>query len=254
MTPSPRSVGFLARLMNPWSRPRGVRSPNSAVGDGAGRGVPAAGRRGALRYVIACATLLAGAGVLRGLNADAVPMSQPLQGLPAALGPWQGETDYFDADTVASLRVDDYILRRYYQTSNSIPVWLYVGYWGAQRLGQERIHSPSVCLPGAGWVIARSGVTGIQVGDRTIQVNNDLITKDGQQQLVIYWYQIHGRVVAKELPATATLAWTSLTEHHSDEALVRINAPVVGSINDTLAREVSFVRTAFPALAQRLPD
>jgi len=211
------------------------------------------GRRWLPSYVIACATLLLSAGLLNGLGTENVPITHPLQGLPDTLGSWRGETDYFDPDIVAALHVDDYVLRRY-QTSTTGTMWLYVGYWGAQRLGQERVHSPSVCLPGAGWVIARSGVTPIRLGSRTIVVNSNLIQKDDLQQVVVYWYQIHGQVVAKELPATATLAWTALTERHSDEALVRINTVLAGSVNATIAREISFVQAAFPALSRLLPN
>jgi len=211
---------------------------------------------GRARYLIAFATLVAAAVLLRGLTtSEAVPITHPLQGLSSSLGAWRGQTDYFDPGTVDALHVDDYILRRYQATPTpGTELWLYVGYWGAQRLGQERVHSPSVCLPGAGWVISQPGLAPVRLADRTILVNRDVIAKADQRQLVLYWYQIHGRVVAKELPATAVLAWTSLTQHHSDEALVRINAPIVGSMQATLDREIAFVQTAFPALAHLLPD
>jgi EpsI family protein len=179
---------------------------------------------------------------------------RPLGALPLALGPWQGETDYFEPEVVATLRADDYLLRRY-RTRAGEGLWLYVGYWGAQRLGQTRVHSPSVCLPGAGWIIARYGTTPVRLpGGATITVNSDVVQRGADRQVVLYWYQIHGKVVAGEMGAISTLAWTSLTTRRSDEAVVRITAPISRSAEDTLREEVAFVQTAFPPLARLLPQ
>ncbi len=205
-------------------------------------------------YVVALLTIVAATALLRALaQGEPVGTAHPLHQLPLALGPWQGETDYFEPEVLAGLRVDDYILRRY-QAEQGGALWLYVGYWAAQRLGQTRVHSPSVCLPGSGWVITSAAVVPIRLpGGGTIAVNSDVIQKGTDRQLVLYWYQIHGRVVAKELRAVATLAWTSLLEHRSDEALVRVNAPISGSVQRTLRQEAAFVQAMFPSLARLLP-
>jgi EpsI family protein len=206
-----------------------------------------------LSYLLALATILLATGFSRALaQAEPTATQQPLQAFPLNLRGWQGETDYFAPDVVNALRVDDYILRRY-QDSRHRWLWLYVGYWGAQRLGDTRVHSPAVCLPGAGWVITRYGITPIPIAGGTILVNSDVIQKGNERQIVLYWYQIHGKVVAKELRAMGVLAWTSLTQRRSDEALVRVNAPITSSVEDAVHEGAAFLEAAFPSLARLLP-
>ena len=132
-------------------------------------------------------------------------------------------------------------------------MWLYVGYWGSQRPGVNRLHSPVVCLPAAGWIIANLQNMPIRLADRTIIVNRAEVQKDEARQVVLYWYQIKGTVVAKELSAVTFLAWTSLTQHRNDEALVRITAPAFGHSQDTLRSEAAFLQAAFPHLDRLLP-
>jgi EpsI family protein len=205
-------------------------------------------------YLIALATIIAAALLYNGIGVDqTVVLPQHLAALPLNLASWEGETDYFEPGIIAQLGLADYILRRYRDPAGKI-LWLYAGYWGSQQVTGSRIHSPAVCLPGAGWVIVNSRIMPIRLSDRTIMVNGDVIQKDDQRQLVLYWYQIHGRVVATELRAVTLLAWTALTQRRSDEALVRINTPIVGSPQDTLQLAVAFVQTAFPPLARLLSE
>jgi len=201
-------------------------------------------------YLIALLTIVAAAFLSHGVAVDhTTVLLRPLQALPLNLKGWAGETDYFDPGIVAQLGAADYILRRYRDPSGKI-LWIYAGYWGSQQIADSRVHSPAVCLPGAGWVILNAKILPIRVSGRTITVNRNVIQKEDQTQIVLYWYQIHGTVVARELQASAFLAWTALTQRRSDEALVRINAPLVGGTQDTLQRIVAFVQTTFPQLTR----
>jgi EpsI family protein len=185
----------------------------------------------------------------------------PLREFPMRLAGWRGSDEFFDPTVLSGLRVDDYLLRQY-QSPSQGGLWLYVAYYGSQPT-DTRVHSPAVCLPGAGWTIIQSsrmpiavprGVTaGPAAAPSVFDVNRVLIQKGEDRQLVLYWYQIHGRVAARELNAISLLAWTAFTEHATDEALVRINAPIVGSVGSTTAREVAFVRAMSPALRELLP-
>lgn len=204
-------------------------------------------------YLVALVTLLVAILLSNAVaHPPSLPAIHPLQTFPLRLEQWDGQTDYFDPNTVAVLKVDDYLLRRYHHSSHGL-LWLYIAYYGSQGF-ENRVHSPAVCLPGSGWIIANSTVTPVRIHDRTIVVNSNLIKKGNEEQLVLYWYQIHGRVVAKELQAVTFLAWTSLTHRWSDEALVRINAPIVGGPQHTLQNEVAFLLEAFPPLARLLPQ
>lgn len=204
-------------------------------------------------YLVALATIVLAIFPVRAATHEAtIPTRQPLNALPQRLEGWEGQTEFLEPGILKILRADDYILRRYRGTSGDV-LWLYVAYWGSQTLGGNRLHSPVVCLPGAGWTIASLQNMPIRFADRTIVINRAEVQKDEARQVVLYWYQIKGTVVAKELPAVAFLAWTSLTQHRSDEALVRITAPMFGTAQDTLRSETAFLQAAFPHLDRLLP-
>ena len=135
-------------------------------------------------------------------RAEPVAMREPLTTCPLELSDWKGErAPDFDEATLALLGVDEYI-NRVYLDSRKRPIGLYVGYYGSQRAG-DTIHSPLNCLPGAGWSPISFSRMPISVDagpatPRDITVNRYVIEKGLDRQLVLYWYQSHGRVVASE--------------------------------------------------------
>jgi EpsI family protein len=206
------------------------------------------------RAVLIALTMLFAAGlVLRAVEyAPAVPLHQPLRQFPLHVAGWQGNTGFLTPDIVAALHADDYLLRNY-QADARTSLGLFIAYYAVQP-PDTRIHSPAVCLPGAGWYIVRSGHETIPLPGRAITVNRSVIEKGTDRLEVLYWYQMHGVVAAGDLQAISMLAWTSLTMHRSDEALVRITAPLVGGEPATVARETNFVKAAFPMLERFLPE
>ena len=79
------------------------------------------------------------------------------------------------------------------------------------------------------------------------------MSKGEDRQLVLYWYQERGRVVADEYWGKAYLVWDSVTRGRSDGALVRLSAPVVVSEEATYRSLVEFSTTVFPLLTEFLP-
>lgn len=204
-------------------------------------------------YLFALVAILAAAAVLRTVEyAPAVPLHRPLRDVPLQLSGWTGQTGFLTADVAGVLHADDYLLRTY-QDGAGHQLALFVAYYSSQP-PDTRIHSPAVCLPGAGWYIARSGLERIAFAGRTITVNRNMIQKGDDQEMVLYWFQMRGAVATNDIQAAGLLAWTSLTQRRSDEALVRINAPIVGTVRQTVEREAAFVRTVFPLFRRLLPD
>ena len=130
-------------------------------------------------------------------HGEAVVARQPLHDLPYTLGAWTGEEQPLQEEVVQAVGVSDYTNRIYAQPAGT-PVQLYVGYYASQRTG-DTIHSPKNCLPGSGWDPIRSGYATIFIpGGRKIVVNEYVIQQDQNKQLVFYWYQGRGRVIASE--------------------------------------------------------
>jgi EpsI family protein len=185
---------------------------------------------------------------------------EPLAALPMQLAEWTGRrAPDFDERTMAVLGVDDYITRVY--SAPGGPVGLYVGYYRSQRQG-DTIHSPMNCLPGAGWQPVKTGrltlaVNGAGGAAREIEVNRFVIQKGEERQVVLYWYQSHGRVIASEYWGKVFLVADAVRLNRTDAALVRVISPIErGERSEAAAeaRAAAFVRELFPRLSAHLPE
>ncbi len=214
------------------------------------------------RAVIASLVLLLGAlGLSVASRSEQVPARDPLSNLPTSVVEWQGQpTERFDQQTLAVLGTDDY-LNRVYVSPTYGSVGFYVGYYQSQRQG-SKLHSPLVCLPGTGWETERSGLLTIPMvsgsGRRTIEVNRLTIAKGLDRQVVLYWYQSQGRVIANEYWGKLYSMVDAARRRRTDTAIVRVLSPVVGNDAQAEARAeqaaTGFTQAVFPLLSRFLPD
>lgn len=208
------------------------------------------------RVAVSCAALV-GALIFLQLRSsgDAVPVRRPLDTLPVALGAWQGrEGTILDADARNVLRVKDHVIRRYVDTGGH-PLWVYIGYWDTQRKGAQ-MHSPKNCLPGSGWEPLEASRLSVPLPapHPPLVVNRYLIQKDGEQQIVLYWYRSQGKAIPGEMAARAEMVRSALFHNRTDGALIRVSAPVVSSAATTTDRLITFVQALSPVLPEYLPD
>ena len=208
-----------------------------------------------LRAAILSVLILGAGWYSSGPGEEAVTSRAPLAALPRAVGPWTESVDVpLDGEVRATLGADDYVNRTYLNEAGQ-PVTLYIGYYASQRQG-DTIHSPQNCLPGAGWQPIEGGPAPLDVEPRGIVVNRYVIQKGIDRQIVLYWYQGRGRVVANEFANRFWLMFDAATRHRSNGALVRIAAPVrssAGSLEAADAAAVDFTRALFPRLSSSLP-
>jgi EpsI family protein len=153
---------------------------------------------------------------------------------------------------VQAVSVSDYT-NRFYFAGGLAPVQLYVGYYASQKTG-DTIHSPKNCLPGAGWDPVHSGFTTINVaGGRQIVVNEYVIQQDQNKQLVFYWYQGRGRVIASEYAGKFWMVADAISRNRTDGALVRLVTPINDNEVSARARLVGFTQDLFPQLDKIIP-
>lgn len=198
--------------------------------------------------------LLAGAGLYSAgaASVEAVVPRAELASLPLTLGDWRGrEAAPLADDVLGQLGVDDYVNRQYGR-SGARPVGIYVGYYASQRQG-DTIHSPQNCLPGAGWFPVESGVTELRAGNRQVRVNQFVIQKGLQRQVVLYWYHGRGRVTANEYANKAFLMLDAARLHRTNGGLVRLIAPVTSSPEAARAELAGFASLLLPRLDGHLP-
>ena len=176
---------------------------------------------------------------------------------PMNLEGWLGTSLTLEKQYIDALRFDDYVLADY-RFGDGQPVNLYAAYYRSQRKGQSA-HSPQSCLPGGGWEISSFNSMDLPATSgmvRSLHVNRALIQKDGQKQIVFYWFKQRDRILSNEYLVKVYLLWDALSRGRTDGALVRI-ASLVGPgetediVNQRLLR---FVSTVEPELNRYVPD
>src|ERR1700730_11934554 len=176
----------------------------------------------------------------------------PLREFPSDLGLAHSEDRPFEAQIVRAIGADDYINRVY--LGSAPPIELYIGYYKDQRSG-DRIHSPKNCLPGSGWEPVHSARVQIgSVGGVPVLVNGYLVAQGARRDMVLYWYQSHGRIVASEYWAKFWLIADALKHKTSDGAMIRIWTTAADGEATAQARAVDFARRVYPQVAEFLPD
>lgn len=206
--------------------------------------------------IVALLLLGAAAGINRSSIPERVPLREPLAGFPMEVEGWRGgDTAAFDQGVLTVLGVDEY-LNRVYVTPDHEAAGFYVGYYQSQRQG-DTIHSPLNCLPGAGWEPVTRERVAIPVGASSVVVNRLTIEKGGERQVVLYWYQGHGRIVASEYWGKLYTVLDAIRTHRTDAALVRIIVPVrrEGANAAATARQAAtrFAEAVLPLLKRYLP-
>lgn len=185
-------------------------------------------------------------------HGEPVILHQPLRDLPYTIENWKGQEQPLPEQIVQAVGVSDYTNRVYFQPTEP-PVQLYIGYYASQRTGAT-MHSPKNCLPGAGWEPISAGYATIPLTTaRQIVVNDYIIQKDLNKEMVLYWYQGRGRVIASEYAGKFWTVTDAISRNRTDGALVRLITPVNDGEARARMRLISFAQSLFPNLDAIIP-
>jgi EpsI family protein len=194
-----------------------------------------------------------------------VPPRAAFAGFPLAQGSWACLRPERMGDEVESnLGVSDYHLCDWLRTpeGSSEPdtvANVYLGYHATQvreeggGAAENSIHPPAHCLPGSGWdIIALSNVTLDlpNLPGAPTAVKRLVIANGPARQLVYYWYQGNGRVIADDWQKILYVGLDRATRGRTDAALVRFTVPILAG--DEAAAEAVF-RDLAPRIVAELP-
>jgi EpsI family protein len=197
-------------------------------------------KSGSLRFAIAALLMLATALVLQAHSrGEFFPARNSLSSLPSQIGGWTGTDDVIDQQTLDILGPGEFLTRDYEKTSPAPSsqstaqpptqpgINLYIAYFPSQKAG-DTIHSPNHCLPGAGWVpTSREIVTLNRPDGSSFPANRYVVAKGTDRELVLYWFQAHGRAIASEYWAKYYLVSDSVRMNRSDGSLIRLITPML---------------------------
>lgn len=185
-------------------------------------------------------------------GAERLPPRRPLGLLPLQLGLWRGGDEPLEKRIIEAAGVDDY-LNRVYRDPSGNTVQIYIGYYRSQKTG-DTFHSPKNCLPGGGWLPLSSGsLTFSPAPGERVTVNEYVVEKGLDADLVIYWYQLQGRAVESEYWTKVWMVIDAMTRHRTDGALVRICVPMTEDRTKAIDEGVAFARLIYPRLAEFVP-
>jgi EpsI family protein len=178
-----------------------------------------------------------------------------LRNFPSQVGAWkqEGFDRRFDAQTMSVLRASDYLLRDYRigkgQTAN-----LYIGYYATQRDGAS-YHSPLNCLPGAGWSMVDPERIAISLpSGKSFLANKYVIENGDHRELMIYWYQGRGRMIASEYWGKIYTVLDCVRLRRSDAAMVRVTVPITTSDTAALESAREFAAVTSEVLPEFVPN
>jgi EpsI family protein len=185
-----------------------------------------------------------------------VPIKKPLGLFPHQVGDYHlSKTFQSSANVLEMLGVDDYLQYNYIDEA-STRINLYVGYYKAVGVSGG-YHSPKNCLPGGGWGI--DGVKNVVLktgsnGEKEATVSQMLIRNGSEYQIVLYWYQNRGRIIASEYWEKIYLVLDALFMGRRDGTFVRIMAAVPDKhIDATEAKLQKFAEQTMELLENHLP-
>ena len=177
------------------------------------------------------------------------PIKQSLAHFPTTLGEWRAVSSRASSRAVVEmLGVDDYI--EYNYTAPLLPsVNFYAAFYESVGTGGG-YHSPQNCIPGGGWGIdAVKMVEVVPKGAQSpVTVAEMIIRNRNEYQVVLYWYQNRGRIIASEYREKLYQVFDAIVMGRRDGAFVRLLAPVVN--NDMQKTEQALQQFAALALAE----
>jgi EpsI family protein len=210
-----------------------------------------------IRYWLMLAVLLgATTGMAYLSHGEATPPAKSLTEFPTKIGPYASVIEWpLDKETLDVLKVTDYLNRGYWAPGlGKRLMGLYIGYFRTQRTGAA-IHSPKNCLPGAGWNPVEASTYQLPLDDgRKVPINLYFLRKGLDEEVVVYWYQSHGRVIASEYWGKFYLVYDALRLNRTDAALVRITVPVDnGDEAGAKQQALAFAKTITTNIDQVIP-
>ncbi len=185
-----------------------------------------------------------------------IPIKQPLKTFPDRIGSYRLLSSHqSSAEVVELLGVDDYI-HFTYTTPTGNRISLYVAFY--ESVGVDGgYHSPKNCLPGGGWGI--DSVKPVSIGggidgEPKLTVARMLIRNGSNYQVVLYWFQNRGRIIASEYWEKIYLVWDAIFKKRRDGSFIRIMINVTdGDIEAAEQEAKQFAGQVVAQLKRYLP-
>jgi EpsI family protein len=187
-------------------------------------------------------------------HAEVLPPHRNLDLFPDRIGAWTGDRIVIPQADLAVLGPGRFLERRYVAPDKPA-IDLFIAYFPTQTTG-DQIHSPKHCLPGAGWTPFYSTVVRVPWGNgKTLNANYYALQLGSDREVVLYWFQSHGRTTASEYWEKFYLVADALRTNRTDGALVRVITGLTDRepLASAEQRALNFTRQILPLLGNYIP-
>jgi EpsI family protein len=176
-----------------------------------------------------------------------------LERVPYVVDGYEGAPMEVSPRVLKELQSDSLLLREYVR-ADDLPVWLYVDYHRAQRLGAQ-IHSPRNCYPGGGWSVAAVESEMLDIaGARHPGCWLTLVNGEGEKRVALYWFETRWGTSSREIELKIDLLRSAFARRPTDAVLVRVSADAVeNDLVECRARIERFLATIAVHLDAELP-
>ncbi len=179
-----------------------------------------------------------------------VSLKMDLNLFPLQIGEWQGRNTPSSIDIYQELEAD-HKLSRVYQTDSDRTVHLYIGYFESQEQAKELIdYRTDELLRQASKIKVRLNPHG------SVEINK-LIQIDGEEnRLVLFWYDLNGRIVGDKYMAKLCTIWNALAKGRTNGAVIMITTRLKNrkDLTTGLTEAENFAKKISPILGNYLPQ
>ena len=168
---------------------------------------------------------------LLSFNTGALPpvkISGGIKSFPLKFGDWEGTEQALDPEIVAKSGAEESFSAMYSNDRKEV-VSLYIGFRSSAFLENENFfHSPTVCLPAAGWKekqISTHIVKGLpKFGD--LKVTEMVIENMGATELVYFWFQTKDHATHRKDINRFHLALHAIRKDNTYDLFIRLITPI----------------------------
>jgi exosortase D (VPLPA-CTERM-specific) len=214
----------------------------------------------ALAAIIVCAGALAiTTSITSAYSVAPATVRESFITFPRQIGEWSGREGQLEPEVIDALKATDYYVGDFSEAGNRSAVNFFVAYYDSLNKGGA-IHSPRVCLPGAGWEFASFEEKDFrELAPETLGTFNRVVIQKGEQKMLMYyWFQQREHRTANEFTMKYYLLADSLKKYRKDGALVRILTPIASGgergAGEADARLHGFAKALLPKLGSYLPQ
>ncbi len=183
----------------------------------------------------------------------AEPPRPDLALIPASVGEFHSIDEYVEPESLRLLGADA-TLARSYERPEGAKIELFIGYFAAQQENSQ-IHSPKHCYPGSGWDIISEGSARIRLGERAIPVKQLVISDGRRERLVIYWFNMHGRIIPNEFALKYNQMKSALLSRPQAAAFIRFSSEITEGGSETASAMMGdFIASISPDIEAALGE